>query len=70
MDFANTHTFATVRDSYFGGIIGTINGAVKASFGCTINVANSTFSNNGVAVRALLGGTIRISNNEFFNNTV
>ncbi|MGA9995908.1 MAG: hypothetical protein WBP93_10865 [Pyrinomonadaceae bacterium] len=66
---ANTNTFATVRDSYFGGITGTTNGAVKASSGCTINVANSTFSNNGLAVRTLAGGTIRISNNEFFNNT-
>lgn len=66
---ATTRTFATVRDSYFGGITGTTNGAVKASNGCTINIVNSTFSNNVIAVKVSLGGTMRISNNEFFNNT-
>ena len=65
---ANTSTFASVRDSYFGGNTGSVNGSVRAGAGCTANVENSMFTNNIIGVNAA-GGTIRISNNDFFNNT-
>jgi hypothetical protein len=64
---ANTSTFATVRDSYFGGITGA-NGGVRAATGCTVNVENSMFANNNIGAN-VIGGTIRLSNNDFFNNT-
>jgi len=64
---ANSNTFATIRDSYFGGNLGA-NGAVRAGSGCTVNVENSMFANNATGAN-VAGGTIRLSNNDFFNNT-
>jgi hypothetical protein len=64
---ANSSTFATVRDSYFGGVTGA-NGGVRAAAGCTVNVENSMFANNNIGAN-VAGGTVRLSNNDFFNNT-
>ena len=58
-----------IRNSFFGGNVGTTNGAVKASSGCTVFVENSMFSGNGIAVNAASGGTVTISNNSFYGNT-
>jgi hypothetical protein len=58
----------TVRDSYFSGITGASNGAVRAAAGCLANVINSTFAGNVIAVN-VAGGTVRLTNNDFFNNT-
>jgi hypothetical protein len=69
-DGVNTtsNSFITVRDSYFSGITGASNGAVRAAAGCAANVINSTFAGNVIGVNAA-GGTVRITNNDFFNNT-
>ncbi len=64
---ANSNTFATVRDSYFGRFTGS-NGAVRAGTGSEVNVMSSMFVNNIVGVN-VAGGTVRLSNNEFFDNT-
>jgi len=63
---AQTNTFATVRDCYFGSFTST-NGAVRAGTGSQVNVLNSMIVNNIVGVN-VAGGTIRLSNNEFFSN--
>ena len=60
---------AHIRNSFFGGNVGTTNGAVKASSGCTAFIENSMFSGNGTAVNAAAGGTVTISNNSFYGNT-
>jgi len=60
---------ATIRNSFFGGNVGTTNGAVKASSGCTAFIENSMFSGNGIAVNSATGGTVTISNNSFYGNT-
>ncbi len=60
---------AAIRNSFFGGNVGTTNGAVKASSGCTAFIENSMFSGNGLAVNAASGGTVTISNNSFYGNT-
>lgn len=62
-------TFATIRDSYFGGNTGATNGAVTCDSGSSISIENSMFAGNVIAVHAMAGGTIRISNNCFYNNT-
>src|SRR6266571_5233799 len=64
---ANGLTFATVRDSYFGGNLGA-NGAVRAASGCNVNVENSMFANNNIGV-SVAGGTVRLASNDFFNNS-
>ena len=66
---AVANTFATIRDSYFGGNLGGTNGAVRAGSGSTVNIENSMFSNNAIAVNSNAGGIVRISNNSFYNNT-
>jgi hypothetical protein len=63
---AQTNTYATVRDSYFGSFTSS-NGAVRAGTGSQVNVINSMFVNNVVGAN-VAGGTIRLSNNEFFDN--
>ena len=63
-----SNAFVTVRDSYFSGITGASNGAIRAAAGCLANVINSTFAGNTIAVNAA-GGTVRLTNNDFFNNT-
>jgi len=65
---ALTNAFVTVRDSYFGGMTSTNNGAVTAQTTSTVNVETCMFANNAVAVN-VAGGTVRLSNNDFFNNT-
>ncbi|MGB9180401.1 MAG: hypothetical protein WCB68_14305 [Pyrinomonadaceae bacterium] len=65
---AISNTFATIRDSYFGGTTGAVNGAVRAGTGSTINIENSMFANNAIGVNVSTG-TVRLSNNDFFNNT-
>ena len=62
-----SNAFVTVRDSYFSGITGASNGAVRAAAGCVANIINSTFAGNTIAVN-VSGGTARITNNDFFNN--
>lgn len=66
---AVANTGVAIRNSFFGGNVGTTNGAVKASSGCTVFVENSMFSGNNVAVNAAAGGTVTISNNSFYGNT-
>lgn len=63
-----SNAFVTVRDSYFSGITGASNGAIRAAAGCVANVINSTFAGNVIAVN-VAGGTARLTNNDFFNNT-
>jgi hypothetical protein len=65
---ATTNAFVTVRDSFFSGTTGAVNGAVRAAVGATVNVSNSMFANNAIGVN-IAGGVLRISNNDFFNNT-
>jgi hypothetical protein len=65
---ASSNAFVTIRDSFFAGTSGAVNGAVRAAVGATVNVSNSMFSNNAIGVN-IAGGTLRISNNDFFNNT-
>ncbi|HYV23703.1 MAG TPA: hypothetical protein VE969_00595 [Pyrinomonadaceae bacterium] len=60
---------AVIRNSFFGANVGTSNGAVKASSGCTALIENSMFASNGIAVNAASGGTVTISNNSFYGNT-
>lgn len=60
---------AHILSSFFGGNIGTTNGAVKASSGCTAFIESSMFSGNGTAVNSAAGGTVSISNNSFYGNT-
>jgi hypothetical protein len=60
---------ATIRNSFFGGNVGSTNGAVKASSGCTVFMENNMFFNNSVAVNSATGGTVSISNNSFYGNT-
>jgi hypothetical protein len=62
-------TFATIRDSYFGGNTGATNGAVTCNSGSSISIENSMFAGNAIAVNSQSGGTVRISNNCFYNNT-
>jgi hypothetical protein len=62
-----SNAFVTIRDSYFGGMTGASNGAVRAASGCQVNVENSMFANNVIGVN--VAGTVRLSNNDFFNNT-
>lgn len=64
---ANANTFATIRDSYFGGLSGATFGAVSGQTGATVNVVNSMFANNIIGVN-VAGGTVRLSNNDFFND--
>ena len=63
-----SNAFVTVRDSYFSGITGASNGAIRAAAGCLANVINSTFAGNVIGVN-VAGGTARLTNNDFFNNT-
>jgi hypothetical protein len=69
-DGVNTtsNAFVTIRDSYFGGTTGAVNGAVRAAAGCQVNVESSMFASNSIGVN-VAGGTVRLSNNDFFNNT-
>jgi hypothetical protein len=59
---------AHIRNSFFGGLVGTTNGAVKVSSGCTVFIESSMFSGNQTAVNSAAGGTVSISNNSFYGN--
>ena len=65
---ALANSFATIRDSYFGGLTGATFGGVYSQTGATANVANSMFVNDIIGVN-VAGGTVRLSNNDFFNDT-
>ena len=65
---AMSNSFATIRDSYFGGTTGATNGAVTAQTSSAVNVESCMFANNVIGVN-VAGGTVRLSNNDFFNNT-
>jgi hypothetical protein len=65
---AVANTGVAIRNSFFGGNVGTTNGAVKASSGCTVFIENSMFAGNNLAVNAAAGGTVSLSNNSFYGN--
>jgi hypothetical protein len=66
---AIANTGVAIRNSYFAGNVGTTNGAVKASSGCTVFIENTMFVSNGLAVNSAAGGTVTISNTSFYGNT-
>jgi hypothetical protein len=65
---ATSNAFVTIRNCVFAGGAGSVNGAVRAAVGATVNVSTSLFANNGIGVN-IAGGVMRISNNDFFQNT-
>jgi len=63
------NSFATIRDSFFGGTTGATNGAVSVGSTCQVNIENSMFTVNVVCLNVETGGLARISNNCFFNSS-